>query len=83
MNGCQDPPGGMFACGAGYCMLGFGYCQLSVSDIGGEPDSYSCVALPEACGEVPDCECLSEEPCFDFGCEATTDGGLLITCPGG
>lgn len=81
-NDCT-PPDGTFACGFLFCDPLFAYCQVSTSDVGGYPNSYGCNALPQACGDAPSCECLAEEPCADFGCEESPEGGLLIVCPGG
>ena len=81
-GGCTPPPD-TFECGYKYCDPALSYCQWSVSDVGGYPDGWACVPLPEACGDTPGCECLADEPCAMFACEPTDDGGLLITCPGG
>jgi Kazal-type serine protease inhibitor domain len=76
-------PAGYFVCGYKFCDPIYSYCAMSTSDIGGTPDSYACVPLPKACGDTPSCECLADEPCADFSCEATADGGLEVICPGG
>lgn len=81
-NDCT-PPDGRFACGFLFCDPLSSYCQVSTSDVGGYPNSYGCAALPEACGDAPSCECLVDEPCADFGCEESPEGGLTIVCPGG
>ena len=78
-----DPPRGEFACGNVFCTIGAHYCQQQVSDVGGIPDGFSCLPLPGACGNAPTCDCLAEEPCADFSCEMTDDGGFLLVCPGG
>ena len=82
VTGQCDTPKGLFACGYAFCDPTTSYCQWSVSDVGGYPDGWGCVDLPEPCGDTPTCECLADEPC-SFDCETTPDGGLLLTCPGG
>ncbi len=82
-TGSCEAPTGRFACGFRFCDRATSYCRISRSDIGGYPDNYGCAPLPEACGDAPDCTCLLGEPCADFGCAATDDGGLVIECPGG
>jgi hypothetical protein len=82
LNECT-PPKGAFPCGQTFCDLATDYCQVAGSDIGGEPNGYGCVPLPAACGDTPACDCLAAEPCFDFGCGTSPEGGLSITCPGG
>ena len=83
LGGCVAPAGS-FACGSIFCAKGQQYCQKTGSDIGGEPDSYICVSMPNACfqGAPPTCTCLAGEPCGSL-CEATADGDLIITCLGG
>lgn len=81
-TGQCDAPQGLFECGYAFCDPTTSYCQWSVSDVGGYPDSWGCGVLPESCGDTPTCECLADEPC-GFACETTADGGLLLTCPGG
>jgi Kazal-type serine protease inhibitor domain len=76
-------PAGTFACGYKYCDAALSYCQWSVSDVGGSPDGYGCVPLPQGCDDAPSCACVADEPCAEFSCEPTDDGGLLVTCPGG
>lgn len=76
-------PDGYFVCGYKFCDPTESYCVLATSDVGGTPDSYQCTALPQACGDAPSCDCLVDEPCADFSCEPTADGGLQIICPGG
>jgi len=76
-----DPFPGYFPCGPLLCQSAIYYCQVQLSDVGDEPDDYRCVRLPNTCGQVADCECLSDEPCSE-SCEAT-GVGLTLTCPGG
>jgi hypothetical protein len=71
-----------FACGTTACEHGKEYCRHSVSDVGGQPDSYGCVPLPAGCGDAPTCDCAKDEPC-GFLCKASDAGDLTLTCPGG
>ncbi|MCA9656327.1 MAG: hypothetical protein H6712_08545 [Myxococcales bacterium] len=80
-DGECEAPEGYFRCGYRFCDPQVAYCQLSASDVGGEPDGYTCVQ-PTECSPI-ECGCLDAEPCFAFGCETTEDGGVLIVCPGG
>ncbi|MCA9706561.1 MAG: hypothetical protein KDK70_11980 [Myxococcales bacterium] len=77
-----EAPKGYFGCGHRFCSVGAEYCQVSVSDVGGIPDGYSCRSPAEPCEPLA-CECLSNEPCFEFSCEEASDGGVEIVCPGG
>ncbi len=79
-GGCEPPPE-YFVCGYAFCDGATQYCQVSISDVVGEPDYYSCKPLPEACSKELICGCLAEEPCFEFEC--TEEGGLTLYCPGG
>jgi len=79
-----DAPEGTFACGYWFCALGSSYCQVSISDVGGYPDGYGCMSADQECAsETLACECLTEEPCYEFGCEQSPEGGIEIVCPGG
>lgn len=80
-NDCATPKG-LFPCGFKFCDPLYSYCQVSISDVGGYPNGYACLSLPEPCGETPTCECLADEICGG-SCEATPDGGLTVVCPGG
>jgi hypothetical protein len=81
-NGGCEPPGGLFACGWRFCDPNSSYCQVGYSDVGGEPNSYNCLPLPDGCGDAPSCDCLADEPCADFNCEGD-ENGLQLECPGG
>jgi hypothetical protein len=81
-GGCEAPEG-YFPCGYMYCDVATSYCQVSLNDVVGEPDYYQCNPLPEACGKEQICDCLAEEPCFQFECADDGNGGLTTTCPGG
>lgn len=80
-GGCAAPAG-TFACGAHFCAHGTQYCHRDVSDVAGQPDAYACTPLPDACGATPTCACLAAAPCGG-SCEASADGDLQVTCPGG
>lgn len=82
LAGCEAPKG-TFECGFMFCDPASAYCIFSPTDALPSPDSYTCALLPRQCGDNPDCGCLEQVPCAEFGCEATPDGGLQITCPGG
>jgi hypothetical protein len=77
---CPDQPG-TFPCGQYLCTEGIEYCQRSVSDVGGIPDSWSCRPVPSGCPMTADCACLTNEPCGTL-C-AVDNGGATVTCPGG
>lgn len=79
-GGCE-PPAEYFVCGYAFCDVATQYCEVSLSDVVGEPDYYSCKSLPEACNKELVCGCLVGEPCFEFEC--TEDDGLTLYCPGG
>ncbi|MCU0687619.1 MAG: hypothetical protein MUF34_36140 [Polyangiaceae bacterium] len=81
-GGCT-PPEGMIACGAKFCQADSQYCQRTTSDVGGFPDSYTCLDLPDACGGVGTCACLAGEPCIDANLCTEVNGGATIICPGG
>jgi hypothetical protein len=81
LGGCPAPVG-MFGCGAAFCDPKTQYCQAQLSDVGSEPSTYACVALPAACGGGGTCACLTNAPCGQT-CAVTTDGGLKVSCPGG
>lgn len=82
VGGCPVPSGG-FACGFRLCVTANEYCQRGVSDIGGEPDTFTCKPLPGACGVGgASCTCLAGEPCGSF-CAGSAASGVTLTCPGG
>lgn len=80
-NGCTAP-GEFFPCGFKFCDPATSYCQVSTSDIGGFPNSFSCLPLPAGCAEAPGCDCLADEPCTRFSC-TDRGGGSTVVCPGG
>jgi len=73
---------GLFACGFKQCNIDSEFCQHSVSDEGGFPDSFGCSPLPIGCGGSPSCACLADEVC-GFNCSGDAIGGFTLTCPGG
>jgi len=73
---------GLFTCGARQCELATEYCQRATSDIGGEPDSFTCVQLPGTCTALSNCDCLANEACGDL-CSGDPDDGFTVICPGG
>lgn len=81
LGGCQAPAG-QFACGAYFCSQKSEYCTKFSSDVGSEPDTFSCTPIPAGCGATPTCACLAGVTCGDV-CAATNDGGLQVTCLGG
>lgn len=84
LGGCMAPEG-TFGCGHSFCTLATEFCQKTLSDVGGMPDSYSCAPLPMACGDMPSCACLGD-PCgapVPGSCVQDVSGGLTFTCPGG
>ncbi|MFO0762504.1 MAG: hypothetical protein U0359_39055 [Byssovorax sp.] len=80
-GGCAAPPG-LFPCGPGFCNKTMEYCQKTLTDVGGTPDSYQCVPVPAGCGSAPSCGCLGNVPCGP-SCVVVPDGGLIVTCGGG
>ena len=65
-----------FPCGDQQCVQPEQYCRIQRSDIGGIPDDFDCLALPDDC-EAPSCECLAEtivfSACTDHGGEVTVE----------
>lgn len=80
-GGCKAPMG-QFSCGSSFCEVGGSYCRRNISDIGGEPSSYECVAVPPACGNKASCACLANVACGS-SCSDSGDGGFVVTCSGG
>ncbi len=71
-----------FVCGYRQCKLRNQICQRDTSDVGGEPDAFSCRGLPASCGPSPTCACLAGEPCGNQ-CTGDAASGFTLTCPGG
>ncbi len=73
---------GQFTCGFRACSVMTEYCQRGVSDVGNEPDSFTCMDRPNGCNAAGSCACLSGEPCGSL-CEGSAAEGMTLTCPGG
>lgn len=80
-GGCA-PPQGTFTCGTAFCDVASQYCLLSVSDVGGIPNSYDCLPLPAGCTSPVSCSCLELVPC-GMWCSVNDQGHVTLTCPGG
>ncbi len=79
-NFCPDGAD-TFPCGPELCLEGSQLCRRAMSDVGGEPDSWTCEALPMGCPSTADCACLAALPCGNM---CTIDkGGATLTCLGG
>ena len=75
----------MFGCGDQSCLAYAQYCVVSISDVGGEPNAYFCVPLPQSCLnqlEPPSCDCIAEISCGACN-TGSNPGELTDTCPGG
>jgi hypothetical protein len=79
---CTPPSKELFPCLSGFCATKSQYCEVSVSDVFGEPSTFVCKDLPADCGGVPTCACLAGEPCADLFCDEQPNG-VRVTCPGG
>jgi len=73
---------GRFACGFKQCVIASEYCERADSDIGGEPTSFTCKAIPTACPSPATCGCLAGEPCGG-SCAGEGKTGLTLHCFGG
>lgn len=82
-NGGCPVAGGRFECGFRQCDIANTYCQRAGSDIGGEPDGFTCIGLP-VCAGPPSCACLqgANEPCAT-SCSGQGATGLTVVCLGG
>lgn len=78
-EGACTPPAGLFLCGAHFCAVGQQYCERTLSDVGGYPDSTMCKDLPAGC---MNCACLANVNCGNT-CQDVSGGGSIVTCPGG
>jgi hypothetical protein len=75
-------PQGTFPCGSAFCDQASEYCEIQISDVGGEPDVHTCKELPPNCPpNGATCACVSDLPCGNMCDEAS--GGITLTCPGG
>lgn len=80
-EGTCEPPKGMFTCGYRFCDVGAVYCQVTISGLEGGATTFSCLEPEQPCMEDPiGCECLTEEPCFELGCNESPGGGAELTC---
>ncbi|MEZ4297570.1 MAG: hypothetical protein R3B70_21595 [Polyangiaceae bacterium] len=80
--GSCPTPNGTIPCGYAYCDIGEEYCQITGSDVPGEPNGYACIPLPNSCkNDTATCACLADVSCGDMCKEL--DGGFIVTCPGG
>jgi hypothetical protein len=70
---------GQFACGPRFCARGSQYCQASFGGPAGGPGTYTCNALPAACGNTPTCACLSGTAC-GATCAMSASGDLTTSC---
>jgi hypothetical protein len=80
-GGCQLQQG-QVACGPLVCVNGNQYCEHNLSDVSGQPDSYTCRFFPATCPMPATCACLSGEPC-GTNCTQAADGTITVMCPGG
>jgi len=70
-------------CGdAGPCVSISHYCDHSFSDVGGVPDSYQCLPLPDACLGDLSCTCLEMSVAADR-CTGMGTAGLTVEHFGG
>ena len=71
-----------FPCGPLFCEVGQELCQIQLSDVADEPDSYKCDPLPPNCAvDGATCACLADVACSE-SC-VLENGGFTLTCPGG
>ncbi len=81
-NGSCPVEQGRFACGFRTCNVMTEYCQRAASDIGNEPDQFTCKPLPGCPSQFPTCSCLANETCGG-NCTGSGATGLTVTCLGG
>ena len=74
-----EAPVGTFACGQLYCDGTTRFCERDLIDAG-DPERYTCMPFPEACGDTPSCDCL--EICFGGPgtCTDNDDGTVTVFC---
>ncbi|NOY92766.1 MAG: hypothetical protein GXP55_16375 [Deltaproteobacteria bacterium] len=71
-------------CGdAGPCVSISQYCEIGRSDVGGVPDSYQCLPLPDACLGDLSCGCLSMNGVVGDACTGAGTTGLTVEHFGG
>jgi len=66
----------MLPCGDDVCDARDQYCQATTSSSMG--DRYECRSLPGACGAMPDCACVVDEPCGS-SC-SSNNGQITLGC---
>jgi hypothetical protein len=83
-NEACAPPEGQFACTYEYqvpiyCDLGAEYCHVTPT---GDLYELECVALPAACGEMPeDCDCLDDRCSENYCAIDDEDFAITVLCP--
>lgn len=71
-------------CGsAGQCVSISEYCDHSYSDVGGVPDSFQCLPLPEPCRGDLSCTCLQANGVAGDNCSGSGTMGLTVEHFGG
>jgi hypothetical protein len=76
-------PANCFSCGADLeCVLPSTYCDLTHSDVAGQPDTYVCKALPAPCASSPTCACVATMVSNDK-CTEKSPGQLVVEHAGG
>lgn len=76
-GGCAAPAG-TFTCGPRFCMKGMQYCERRAPATTGAAGTYTCRALPAACGTAPTCACISAVACGN--CALSAAGDLTTAC---
>jgi hypothetical protein len=74
-GGCPLEPT-HFECGYTQCAIATQYCRRE--RVAG-PETFSCIALPAACGTAATCGCLRTEKCAAM-CSGEGKSGLTLTC---
>ena len=77
-GGCTGPTG-TFTCGPRFCVKGMQFCERRAPAAGAATGTYTCMALPAACGTAPTCACLSGVSCA--ACSPSAAGDLTTACP--
>ena len=71
-------PAPCFACGdAMECVAGETYCDVTYSDVGGEPTLYECRDLPTTCTSMPTCSCLESAGIVADACTQGDEPGSV------
>jgi len=70
-----------FRCGPDLlCASSSEYCTQTPSDVGGEPDSYSCRPFERCASLTPSCDCVAAG---SVSCASVENGGIVAVYPGG